>query len=327
MKDSVSLRFLYHTVPGRQVLKTLVRPSVSRKAAKFLSSPASRPLVGYYIRKYDIDLTSCEKTEFASFNDFFTRKKKMNLCVDKTNLISPCDGLLSAYPITDDLRMQIKHSTYSLASLLQDRVLAMQFRSGLCCIFRLEPRHYHRYIYAVSGTIQNQRKIPGILHCVRPITCEEFPVYVQNSRKYTLIRNHALGKVIQMEVGALLVGKIHNYQTDQSVECGAEKGYFEQGFGLGKPVRVTRGFIEDLAGHDLFALFDPDVLGPHKIAMAHGAEDAVIDPAMAARFAEKFHITETVFPGEGHSLSDHPETPDRVVDLAIRLYQEDFPAK
>ena len=229
MKDSVSLRFLYHTVPGRQVLKTLVRPSVSRKAAKFLSSPASRPLVGYYIRKYDIDLTSCEKTEFASFNDFFTRKKKMNLCVDKTNLISPCDGLLSAYPITDDLRMQIKHSTYSLASLLQDRVLAMQFRSGLCCIFRLEPRHYHRYIYAVSGTIQNQRKIPGILHCVRPITCEEFPVYVQNSRKYTLIRNHALGKVIQMEVGALLVGKIHNYQTDQSVECGAEKGYFEYG--------------------------------------------------------------------------------------------------
>ena len=107
----------------------------------------------------------------------------------------------------------------------------------------------------------------------------------------------------------------------------AEKGYFEQGFGLGKPVRVTRGFIEDLAGHDLFALFDPDVLGPHKIAMAHGAEDAVIDPAMAARFAEKFHITETVFPGEGHSLSDHPETPDRVVDLAIRLYQEEFPVK
>jgi hypothetical protein len=90
---------------------------------------------------------------------------------------------------------------------------------------------------------------------------------------------------------------------------------------------VTRGFIEDLAGHDLFALFDPDVLGPHKIAMAHGAEDAVIDPAMAARFAEKFHITETVFPGEGHSLSDHPETPDRVVDLAIRLYQEEFPVK
>ena len=106
-----------------------------------------------------------------------------------------------------------------------------------------------------------------------------------------------------------------------------EKGYFEQGFGLGKPVRVTRGFIEDLAAHDLFALFDPDVLGPHKIAMAHGAEDPVIDPEMAARFAERFHITETVFPGEGHSLSDHPETPDRVVDLAIRLYQEEFPAK
>ena len=99
-----------------------------------------------------------------------------------------------------------------------------------------------------------------------------------------------------------------------------EKGYFMQGFGLGRPVRVTRGFIDDLGENDLPSLFTPDRYGPHRIAMAHGAEDDVIDPAAAAAFAERFGIHETVFPGEGHSLSNDPETPDRVADLAIELF-------
>lgn len=99
-----------------------------------------------------------------------------------------------------------------------------------------------------------------------------------------------------------------------------EKGYFMQGFGLGRPVKVTRGFIDDLGENDLPSLFTPDRYGPHRIAMAHGAEDDVIDPAAAAAFAERFGIHETVFPGEGHSLSNDPETPDRVADLAIELF-------
>ena len=99
-----------------------------------------------------------------------------------------------------------------------------------------------------------------------------------------------------------------------------EKGYFWQGFGLGHPIKVTSGFIEDLSKTDLFELFSPNRFGRHSIAMAHGAEDDVIDPAEAARFARTFGIPETVFAGEGHSLSNHPETPGKVADLAIALY-------
>ena len=99
-----------------------------------------------------------------------------------------------------------------------------------------------------------------------------------------------------------------------------EKGYFWQGFGLGQPVKVTKGFIDDLSKTDLPSVFSPDKFGPHRIAMAHGAEDDVIDPAAAAKFAEQFHIKETVFEGEGHSLCNDPHTPDRVADLAIELF-------
>ena len=100
-----------------------------------------------------------------------------------------------------------------------------------------------------------------------------------------------------------------------------EKGFFEQGFGLGRPVRVTRGFVDDLANNDLFEKFDPERFGHHSIAMAHGAEDTVIDPAKAAAFASKYHVTETIFDGEGHSLSNDPGTPDKVADLAIAHFE------
>ena len=229
MKESVFLRFLYRTVPGRYLLKLLVQPSVSRAAAWFLSSAASRPLIGYYIRKYKIDMTEFGNKKFRSFNDFFTRKKELHICPDEPDLISPCDGYLSVYHIGDDLHMQIKHSTYTVGELLESHELAESFRGGTCCVFRLEPQHYHRYIYPVNGTIQEGKKIPGVLHCVRPIACSQFPVYVRNSREYVLIQHDTLGSVVQMEVGAMLVGRIHNHRRNVSAKQGMEKGYFEYG--------------------------------------------------------------------------------------------------
>ena len=78
---------------------------------------------------------------------------------------------------------------------------------------------------------------------------------------------------------------------------------------------------ESRCGNDLFEKFDPDRFGPHLIAMAHGEADTVIDPQEALRFARKFSIPITVFEAEAHSLSLRPETPDKVADLAIALYQ------
>ena len=99
-----------------------------------------------------------------------------------------------------------------------------------------------------------------------------------------------------------------------------ENGYFMQGFSLGRPVKITQGFMDDLAGNDLFDKFDPERFGPHRIAMAHGSEDPVIDPAKAESFAVRFGIEKTVFEGEGHSLCNDPSTPGKVADLAIALY-------
>ncbi len=99
-----------------------------------------------------------------------------------------------------------------------------------------------------------------------------------------------------------------------------EKGYFITGSELGKPMKVTRAFYHDLETTDLFRLFAPAPAGEHRISMAHGEKDEVIDPGAAIRFSEKFSVPITIFKGEGHSLGNDPATPERVADLAIDLY-------
>ena len=99
-----------------------------------------------------------------------------------------------------------------------------------------------------------------------------------------------------------------------------EQGWFETGLDGHKPVKITRGFMQELGETDLFKLFSPEKYGNHKIAMAHGEDDSVIDPSQALRFAKMFDIPVTTFKGEGHSLSKDASTPFKVAELAAALF-------
>lgn len=231
-KESAFVRFLYRTLPGRAILKQLVKPAFSQKIAALLSSEVSRPYIDHYIKKHQIPMEGYEKKDYSSFNDFFTRRRlpeALRVDMQPNHLISPCDGLLSAYPITPDSRFRVKGSVYTLFDLLGDRMLARQYQEGTCLIFRLTPRHYHRYCYIDDGYKGDNYPIAGVLHSVRPICCEAYPVYAQNSRVYTVLDTDHFGSVVQIEVGALLVGRICNEQERGRILRGGEKGHFEFG--------------------------------------------------------------------------------------------------
>lgn len=232
MEENLLLRLLYGTPPGRLLLKGLVSPGVSEVAGKMLSAPVSRHLIRPYIKKCHIPMSGYEGAPYRSFNDFFTRRRSPQaVLIDQRPacLISPCDGLLSAYPIDGNSRFLVKGSEYTLAGLLRDRQLAEEYQGGTCLIFRLTPRHYHRYCYIDDGHKGDNRFIPGVLHSVRPVCCERVPVYIQNSREYTLLYTEHFGAVVQMEVGALLVGRISNDHGRGRITRGQEKGHFEFG--------------------------------------------------------------------------------------------------
>lgn len=228
--ESPVIRFLYHTHAGRCLLKILVRPQFSELACKYLSSPLSVWLIDFYIKKHQINMSEYPKEKYRSFNDFFIRKRCLSVPENTDNfLVSPCDGYLSVHQISSQNTFRIKHAEYNLDSLLNDPRLAEQYQDGYCLIFRLAPHNYHRYIFIDDGEILQTQAIPGILHCVRPYVCTDFPVYIQNSREYTLLKSENFGNLVQMEVGALLVGRIKNHFSSGHVCKFTEKGYFEFG--------------------------------------------------------------------------------------------------
>ena len=229
-KETLSVRFLYNTIVGRIILKVLTRPFISKIAGAFLCSPLSKFMVSKFIKKNDIDMSGYAKTTYKSFNSFFIRQRtQYEMPETKDKLISPCDAFLSAYKIGENVSFDIKNAKYSIEQLVDSVDAAKEYKDGICLIFRLTPKHYHRYIYSCSGKIAEKKKIKGILHCVRPIAYTEIPVFTQNARELVCIDTENMGKIVQMEIGALIVGKISNYCDNDVAIQGKEKGYFEFG--------------------------------------------------------------------------------------------------
>lgn len=233
-KDSQEtvLRFLYGTTLGRLLLKPLILPPVSRLAGCFLSSSFSKPLIPLFVKKHSIELSQFTKAEFHSYNEFFSRVIRPELRpIDETptHFISPCDCKLTVLPITANGVFTLKHTDYTVSSLLRNRVLAQEFLGGYALIFRLTVDDYHRYCYVADGTPSAPVKIPGFFHTVNPIANDHFPIYKENAREYTILHTDSFGDLLLMEVGALLVGKIVNHPVTHPVKRGQEKGYFQFG--------------------------------------------------------------------------------------------------
>ncbi len=227
-----TLTFLYATVFGRACLKLLAARWLSKVAGAFCDSRLSKPLIKRFVRNNGIDLSEYKTAEFSCFNDCFTREIREELrpvCMDSDVLVSPCDGLLSAYAIEAGTVFPAKQSHYTVASLLRDDALAAAFDGGTMLVFRLCVHHYHRYGYIDSGTKGENVFIAGKLHTVRPIALENRAVFCENCREYTVMETDNFGKVVQCEIGAMLVGKIHNHDGVGTFEKGKEKGMFLYG--------------------------------------------------------------------------------------------------
>lgn len=226
------LEFLYNTVPGRFLLKPLTSPQLSRICGHFLDSERSSFLIETFVKQNEICLSDYETTDIKSFNDFFSRKIKEGkrpIDREESHFIAPCDGLLSVWKIEEDTIFPVKQSRYTVSSLLHSKKLAQHYNGGYCLVYRLCVNHYHRYCYVESGQKSKNFFIPGRLHTVRPVALREVPVFTENSREYTLIRTEKFGTVVQMEVGAMLVGRIVNLEGKGKVIRGEEKGYFQYG--------------------------------------------------------------------------------------------------
>lgn len=235
------LACLYHSYLGRVILKFLTWRPLSVLAGKLLDSPVSKVLIHPFIRKNSLDLSEYVVEDWDCFNAFFVRKVKKEfrpIDEDGKAFVSPCDGLLQVYPISEERIVTVKGIPYTIEDLLRSRELAEAFEGGNCLVFRLTPTHYHRYIYPDSGSKGENVFIPGVLHTVQPVAVRERPVFAENCREYTVLHTDHFGDLLFMEVGAMLVGRICNYHGKHSFVRGEEKGRFE--FGGSTIIVLTR---------------------------------------------------------------------------------------
>ena len=128
---------------------------------------------------------------------------------------------------SNPLPLEIKGNFYSIEKILKAPCPAF-LKGGTLLVFRLSMPDYHRYIFPARGKLLRTKKIKGRLDSVRK-EAAHFEAFSENKREISLLELNGMGKILHVEVGAMLVGHIHNHveckpSFDKAVECHKEKG-------------------------------------------------------------------------------------------------------
>ncbi|MBI3508363.1 MAG: phosphatidylserine decarboxylase [Chlamydiia bacterium] len=210
-------------------------PLFSYLAGYFQNRPASAKKVAPFIAEYGIDTSEFVKSDFHSFNDFFTRKLQpacRPIVQDPHRLAMPADGRYLVFPKISELeKFYVKGQAFDLKQFLQDPILAHRYAEGSLLLVRLCPTDYHRFHFPCVGIPSRPRLIPGSLFSVNPIALQKrVAILFENKRMVTEFQTERFGQILYIEIGATCVGTIHqNYTPEKRVEKGEEKGCFSFG--------------------------------------------------------------------------------------------------
>ncbi len=233
------LRWLYSSsLSGRLALHALVkRAFFSWLYGRKMDKPRSVHRVLPFIVEHDLDVDEFAKQAMAykTFNEFFARKLKASarpIDADPASAILPADGRHLVFPDVDAADgFYVKGDRFELGELIGGELVAKQFAGGAMLISRLAPVDYHRFHFPCAGTPGRASEIKGPLFSVNPVALRRSVRYlVQNKRMVTLHETERFGLVALIEVGATMVGGIHqSFIPGTKVKKGDEKGLFKFG--------------------------------------------------------------------------------------------------
>ncbi len=175
-----------------------------------------KPMIDYYIKKFDVDMTEAayENTQaYVTFNEFFTRPLKQKARpVDQTKntLSCPADGTISeAGSIQQRQIFQAKGHFYTTTELLGgDTSMSALFENGRFATIYLAPKNYHRVHMPTRGLLKKMIHVPGRLFSVASWTVGTIPgLFTGNERVACLFATEA-GPIAMVLVGAINVAAI-----------------------------------------------------------------------------------------------------------------------
>ena len=226
-----ALRFAYETLLGRTLWPVLFGSGfVSALMGRRYDSPRSKGDIAKLAAIPGCRADEAEKPigEYATFNEFFTRRLKPGSRPLGEGLVCPADGRLMLYLDADaDAPFPLKGARRTLRE-----VMGGGAPHGRCdmAVFRLAPVDYHRFHFPCDCETDGMpRVIPGRYHSVNPIALARHPdVYADNERQVLKCRA-AFGEFWLVDVGAFGVGTIVQTYSGAVHAKGDEKGYFKFG--------------------------------------------------------------------------------------------------
>lgn len=234
--EAGSLQFLYADPLGQILERLLVsQPLFSRLYTRYkYPVQQHQQQIADFVARYGVDLSEAESTDFASFAAFFERRLKASarpIDPRPEHLVAVADARLLILNLQAGSLLPFKQHQLSLLEIVRNRALAQQFAQGVALVYRLAPMDYHRFCYPDAGSHGPHTHIRGRLHSVHPFSLRSgLAVFKENERQYTLLKTAHFGPVLQVDIGALLVGRIQQALPDGgNFAKGQEKGYFEWG--------------------------------------------------------------------------------------------------
>ncbi|ANE46113.1 phosphatidylserine decarboxylase [Paenibacillus swuensis] len=212
------------------------RKFISKLTGGFAQSRASRKLIPKFAQMYGIRIEDAEKAlyEYASLNDFFTRRLKPGLrplAEDTAALISPVDARITGMGVIDNgSLLNVKGQDYTLEELLHFSPRSESYKHGFYYVLYLSPTDYHRIHTPVAGEMVETEHIPGKVYPVNEFGLRHMKrVLSRNERLISYIR-HNRGEVAVVKVGAMNVSSIKYADPGlQEFERGQELAYFQFG--------------------------------------------------------------------------------------------------
>jgi phosphatidylserine decarboxylase len=183
-------------------------------AAQATAQPWTRRAIGWFIRRYRVDMREAAVSDpaaYASFNDFFTRALKPGARpLAASPWVCPVDGAVSQCgPIEGGQIFQAKGHHYSAQALLGgDAALAAQFDGGAFATLYLSPRDYHRIHMPCAGRLLRMMHVPGALFSVNPTTARGVPGLFARNERVVCVFETADGPLALVLVGATIVGSM-----------------------------------------------------------------------------------------------------------------------
>ncbi len=196
-----------------------------------------RALVGWFVRKYKLDLSECVGTldDYPTLADLFVRALRPGLRpVDErpSVLVSPVDATVHTFgKIVDGCFEQAPGVPARVADLLgvgdprtpsATAAEAARYDGGDYAVLYLSPRDYHRVHTPHQGRLAGYRYLAGTLWPVFPVATRRVPdLFARNERLvFHLDTGDAAGTVCEIMVGAFGVGHMSTVLDDQATNTG-----------------------------------------------------------------------------------------------------------